>query len=297
MKNWITHNEPWCVAQLGHEVGEHAPGHKNPAEALQVGHHVLLSHGMAVDVIRDYSPGAKVGIVLNLTPSEPISQTPADVDAARWFDGWFNRWYLDPIYRGQYPEDAIEDRIKRGHLDSFKLPFVRPGDMDVISKPLDFLGVNYYSRAVMQVGVDGKPEGVRIAPDDVYTEMGWEVYPQGLYGLLRRLDREYSPRKIFVTENGAAYSDGPDESGRIRDKRRVDFLKGHVAAVGRAITDGIPVGGYFAWSLLDNFEWAYGYEKRFGIYWVDFETQQRLPKDSALWYRDAIVANVVDDAS
>lgn len=286
--NWITHNEPFCTAQLGYEVGEHAPGHRDGGEALAAAHHALLSHGLAMKVIREHQPKARVGIVLNLTPSEPISLTDLDVDAARWFDGWFNRWYLDPVFRGTYPSDAIDDRVRRGHLQSAKLPFVKDGDMAMISAPMDFLGVNYYSRAVMQVGVDGEPEGVRVAPDDAYTEMGWEVYPQGLFSLLRRLQKDYNPPKIYITENGAAYGDGPDAEGRIHDERRVNFIRSHIAAVGRAVEQGVPVGGYFVWSLLDNFEWAMGYTKRFGLHWIDYETQQRLPKDSALWYRDFI---------
>jgi beta-glucosidase len=292
--HWMTHNEPWCVAHLGHEAGEHAPGHQDPEEALRVAHHVLLSHGMAVPVIRDRVPNAKVGIVLNLTPAEPISQTPADIDAARWFDGWFNRWYLDPVFRGRYPDDAIADRIHRGHLDSRTLPFVWEGDMKTISNEIDMLGVNYYSRAVMQVGTDGRPEGVRVAPDDAYTEVGWEVYPQGLHDLLTRLKNDYNPKEIYITENGAAYGDGPDETGRVHDHRRIEYMQKHLATLSRAIEDGVPVNGYFAWSAMDNFEWAYGYTKRFGLYWVDFETQQRIAKDSAHFYREVIASNTVD---
>jgi beta-glucosidase len=288
VKHWVTHNEPWCTAHLGHESGEHAPGHKDAEESLQAAHHVLLSHGLATSVIRENSPNAQVGIVLNLTPSEPISLTEPDVDAARWFDGWFNRWYLDPIFHGRYPADAVEDRVRRGHLPSETLPFVEAGDMEAIASRIDFLGVNYYSRAVMQVGVNGEPEGVRVAPDDVYTEMGWEVYPQGLFSLLMRLKRDYGPKMIYITENGAAYGDSPDKDGRIRDTRRIEFLRNHICAVRRAIEEGAPVGGYFAWSLLDNFEWSYGYNKRFGLFWVDFNSQQRIAKESAYWYRDFI---------
>ncbi len=292
---WATHNEPWCIATLGHEEGHHAPGHFNPAEALRVAHHLLLSHGWAAPVIRQNAPGAQVGIVLNLTPGSPATPSPADIDAAREFDGLFNRWYLDPLFRGAYPADAIADRVRRGHLASAELPFVHPGDMDVIAAPLDYLGVNYYSRAVLRAGADGRPEGVPMVPPEELTDMGWEVHPQGLHDLLLRLRREYRPAEIYITENGAAYTDPADSAGRIADRRRIDFLRGHLLAAQRAIAAGVPLRGYFAWSLLDNFEWAHGYAKRFGLIGVDYATQKRTPKDSAFWYRDVAAANAVND--
>lgn len=292
---WATHNEPWCIATLGHEEGHHAPGHFNPAEALRVAHHLLLSHGWAAPVIRQNAPGAQVGIVLNLTPGSPATPSPADIDAAREFDGLFNRWYLDPLFRGAYPADAIADRVRRGHLASTELPFVHPGDMDVIAAPLDYLGLNYYSRAVLRAGADGRPEGVPMVPPEDLTDMGWEVHPQGLHDLLLRLRREYQPAEIYITENGAAYTDPADAAGRIADRRRIDFLRGHLLAAQRAIAAGVPLRGYFAWSLLDNFEWAHGYAKRFGLIGVDYATQKRTPKDSAFWYRDVAAANAVDD--
>jgi beta-glucosidase len=292
VKHWVTHNEPWCIAHLGYDSGEHAPGVNNPAGALSAAHHVLLSHGRTCAVIRENVPDANVGIVLNLTPSSPASDSPEDADASRWFDGFFNRWYLDPVFRGRYPEDVIADRIAAGHLESVRLPFLEPGDMQTIAAPIDFLGVNYYSRVVMESG-DG-PRAVQIAPDDALTDMGWEVYPQGLTELLERVHREYAPKTIIITENGAAYADGPDPEGRITDTRRVEFIRGHLRACHRAIEAGVPLGGYFVWSLMDNFEWAHGYKKRFGLYWVDYETQQRIPKDSAFWYHGVVAANAVD---
>ena len=294
VKHWMTHNEPWCIAHLGHDSGEHAPGIKDPAGALHAAHHVLLSHGRACPVIRKNVPDARVGIVLNLTPSSPASNNPEDVDASRWFDGFFNRWYLDPLFRGGYPEDVVEDRIAAGHLENRELPFVRPGDMETITAPMDFLGVNYYSRVVMRAGEAAWPEAVQTVPDEELTDMGWEVYPQGLTELVERVHREYGPQRLYITENGAAYSDGPDESGRVADTRRIDFMRGHVRACQRAIENGVPLAGYFAWSLMDNFEWAHGYERRFGLYWVDYKTQKRIPKDSAFWYHDVIAANTVD---
>ena len=293
--HWVTHNEPWCIATLGHESGEHAPGHRDPAEALQVAHHVLLSHGWASEVLRRQVPDAEVGIALNLVPAYAASDSEADRDAAREFDGFFNRWYLDPLFRGSYPEDAIEDRVRRGHLANASLPFVQPGDLEVIRSPLDFLGINYYSREVSKAGPDGRPVSAATAPKEARTDMGWEVFPRALHDLLVRVDRDYAPRSIHITENGAAYGDGPDAARRIADPRRIEYLRGHLAAVRSAIEEGVPVEGYFAWSLLDNFEWAFGYDRRFGLFWVDYETQERLPKDSAFWYRDVVAGSALDE--
>jgi beta-glucosidase len=297
VRHWITHNEPWCIAHLGHEAGEHAPGHRDPAESLRAAHHVMLSHGWASEVIRRNAPGAEVGIVLNLSPAFPASPGEADRDAARWFDGFFNRWYLDPIFKGRYPADAMADRIARGHLAGPVPGFVQVGDMETIAAPLDFLGVNYYSRAVMRSGPSGVPEQIQAVAHDELTEMGWEVFPQGLHDLLARIHREYAPPKIFITENGAAYSDDPDAAGRVNDARRVEFLRAHLTAARTAIEGGMPLGGYFLWSLMDNFEWAHGYTKRFGIYRVDYTTQERIPKRSAFWYRDVVRGNALDDGT
>jgi beta-glucosidase len=290
VRHWMTHNEPWCVATLGHGEGQHAPGHRDPKEALRVAHHLLLSHGGAVEALRRNSPGAQVGIALSLSPVWPASPLAADVEAARRCDGLLNRWYLDPLLSGHYPADVVADHVRRGHLDGHDLPFVRDGDLATIATPLDFLGVNYYSRVVVRSGADGEPVAVRMVPDEQLTDMGWEVFPQGLHALLLRLVRDYGPRSLVVTENGAAYGEGPDVRGQVADERRVAFLREHRAAMERALRDGVPLRGYFAWSLLDNFEWAHGYTKRFGLYFVDFATQERIPKESAYWYRDAIAA-------
>jgi beta-glucosidase len=297
VRHWATHNEPWCVAVLGHEEGQHAPGRRDPGEALRVAHHVLLSHGRAAAVLKRYAAGAEVGIVLNLTPAWPVSDSEADRDAVRRFDAAFNRWYLDPLFRGAYPADGIEDRIRRGHLTTPKLPFVRAGDLETIAAPLDFLGVNYYSRVVVRAGPDGEPVAVRTVPDSQLTDMGWEVYPQGLAELLIRLHREYPQPKLYLTENGAAYPDGPDAAGRVADERRVAYLRDHLVAAHRALESGVRLAGYFVWSLIDNFEWAHGFTKRFGLFWVDYATQRRIPKDSAFWYRDVAAGNMVEDGA
>ena len=296
VRHWATHNEPWCVATLGHENGKHAPGHREPEEALRVAHHLLLSHGRAVEVLRRLSPGAECGIVLNLTPAHAFSSGTADEEAARQFDGLFNRWYLDPLFRGRYPEDAIADRARWGHLPGGTLPFVEPGDLRAISVPLDFLGVNYYSRVVVKDG-GGKPAAVRVVPEQELTQMGWEVYPRGLRDLLVRLRREYGPSKIYITENGIACDDAPGGGGRIADPRRIAYHRDHLAAAHEAIGDGAPLAGYFVWSLLDNFEWAHGFTRTFGLYAVDRFTGRRIAKDSASWYRGVAAANGLDGAA
>jgi beta-glucosidase len=198
------------------------------------------------------------------------------------------------LFRGRYPDDAIADRIRSGHLEGPHLPFVREGDLRAIATPLDFLGVNYYSRTVVRADAAGDPVAVQGAPKEELTDMGWEVFPQGLHDLLLRLRREYGPPKVYITENGAAYGDEADATGCVSDVRRIEYLRGHLAAASRAISDGVPLAGYFAWSLLDNFEWAHGYAKRFGLFDVDFSTLRRRPKDSAHWYRQVVAASAVD---
>jgi beta-glucosidase len=292
---WVTHNEPWCIATLGYEEGAHAPGVRRPASALATAHHLLLSHGGALDVIRENSPDSEVGIVLNLVPPEPATDSVEDVDAARQFDGGFNRWYLDPLFRGEYPTDVIGDRVRRGHLESEALPFVREGDMATIRTPMDFLGVNYYSRAVVKAGPDGNPVGADVIPEEKLTEMGWEVYPQGLTDTLLRVHREYGPPSILITESGVAFPDMAGKDGRVSDPRRVEFLRAHMAAAHRAIEDGVPLRGYFVWSLMDNFEWQHGYTKRFGLFRVDYDTLKRTPKESADWLRETVARNAVED--
>jgi beta-glucosidase len=296
VRHWTTHNEPWCVATLGYEQGEHAPGLRDPELALRAAHHLLLSHGWASRVIRDRADHAEVGIVLNLSPGQPATDTPADREAARRFDGFFNRWYLDPLLRGEYPADAVGDRVRRGHLAGPVLPFVNDDDLVTIAAPLDFLGVNYYSRTVLAAGPDGEPRAEPPVPSDQLTEMGWEVYPDGLVEVLERVTRDYGVPSLYVTENGAAYVDPAPEDGRIADPRRVDYLRTHLAAAHRALERGVPLRGYFAWSLLDNWEWGQGYTRRFGLFGVDFATGRRIPKDSAHWYRAAIAARAVDPA-
>ena len=278
VKNWITHNEPWCAAFLSHQIGEHAPGWTDWRAAIDAGHHLLLSHGWAVPVLRTNSPQAEVGITLNFTVVESGSIKAADLAAVRQVDGYLNRWFIDPLFGRHYPADMLADAIAAGHLPASGMDCIRDGDLAAIAAPLDFLGVNYYTRTL----VAGDAHAA--TPPAQFTDMDWEVYPHGLYALLNRLHFAYHAPKMYITENGCAYNDAPDAGGRIRDARRVAYLHGHIAAVQQAMQNGARVAGYFVWSLLDNYEWAKGYTQRFGIVWVDFETQQRIPKDSAVWY-------------
>jgi beta-glucosidase len=293
VKNWITHNEPWCVSFLSHQIGEHAPGWKdNWPAALRVAHHVLLSHGLAVPVIRGNSAGSEVGITLNFSWVEAASRSAADQVAARWADGYSNRWFVDPVYGRGYPADMVEAFTQAGLMPN-GLDFVQPGDMAAIGVPTDFLGVNYYTRDVVRAQSEQVPipTPAREAATLPRTEMDWEVYPTGLYSLLCRLYFDYNIPKLYVTENGCSYSDGPGEDGRVHDTRRTDYLRQHFLAAHRAILAGVPLQGYFVWSFMDNFEWAKGYKQRFGIVWVDYTTQERILKDSALWYKDVIADN------
>lgn len=297
VKNWITINEPWCVSMLSHQLGRHAPGLAEWPAALLASHHVMLAHGWATKELRAAIPDAKVGIALNLVPAQPASMSLADREACRQFDGYFNRWFLDPIYGRGYPADIVNDYRSDGRLPTAWESVVQDTDMTTIATPLDFLGVNYYHRKIVRSEVVPETENaerlVFPAPESDWTEMGWEVYPLGLYDLLRRVHEEYAPPEIYITENGASYSDIQEADGRVRDERRVRFLRDHLLAAHTAIERGVPLSGYFVWSLLDNFEWERGYTQRFGIVWVDFATQSRKLKDSALWYCDVIRRNGV----
>ncbi len=288
--HWATHNEPWVAAWLGYGWGEHAPGIRSAACALQVAHHLLLSHGMAVEVLRDLSnPEAQVGIVLNLANVHPASDRQEDLAASRRAEGFHNRWFLEPLFAGSYPQDMSE-------WYGAQLPEVRPGDMSCISRRVDFLGVNYYTRGIVKSNPEGGPlqlEHVRVE-DSEHTEMGWEVYPQGLYELLVKVQQDYNPPALYVTENGAAFADEVTPDGKVQDDRRIAYLQNHLLQAHRAAQEGVPLKGYFAWSLLDNFEWAHGYTKRFGLVHVDFTTQRRIVKDSGWWYRRVIAENGVE---
>ena len=286
VKNWLTLNEPWCIAMLGYGIGRHAPGRQDWPAALRAAHHTHLAHRAAVDVIRAAVPGARVGIPLNLHHVESASETDADRAAARLHDGTANRWFLDPVFGRGYPRDVVAayEPILEG---------IDVAELDGAAPPIDILGVNYYTRHVVRAPLAGEvivgPErAVGIGGGLPVTEMGWEVHADGLRLLLERLHREYAPRSMAITENGAAFVDEVAADGSVDDVERVAYYRDHITATAEAIEAGAPVEAYFAWSLMDNYEWGFGYTKRFGIVHVDYETQQRTPKASGRWYLDLI---------
>jgi len=290
---WITHNEPFVTAFAGHFIGEHAPGVQNMVTAYRVTHHLLLSHGLAIQAIRSHAKAQElVGITLDLSPVHPASDSDPDIQAARLFDGIKNRLFLDPVLRGEYPTDIlglIETLFPEDQL-------IHPDDLRQISIPIDFLGINYYSREVIQYDSQSPMMELKINQPlgNEYSQM-WEIYPPGLYEILMRVWRDYHPTNIYITENGIPVPDDLDADGRIRDYRRIWYLRDHLAQAHRALVEGVPLRGYFAWSLLDNFEWAYGYRMRFGLVYVDFETQRRTIKESGHWYAKVIRNNGVSD--
>lgn len=293
VKDWVTINEPWCVAVLGHVHGVQAPGLKDWKLGLRAAHHVLLAHGRAVPIIHANSPASRAGIVVILSPSMPASDSAADQTAARAFDGEFNRWYLDPLHGRGYPADKKDEYTAAGHSSNFD--FVQEGDLETIATPTDFLGINYYSRAIVRSSALPESENrPRLIPEPLAsnrTDMGWEVYPEGLTASLQRVHREYGAKRLFVTENGAAYGMEPGPDGDVHDEPRRAYLEGHLNACCDAIDSGVPLEGYFAWSLLDNFEWAFGYRMRFGLVHVDFATQKRTIKDSGRWLSQVLRDN------
>ena len=277
---WITHNEPWVTSFLGYGYGVKAPGVADWSQALAAAHHTLLSHGRAVHAHRAGGGRGEIGITLDLT------HVTGEPEAVRRLDGHRNRWFLDPVLRGGYPADLVELYEERiGPLE-----FVRPGDLEEIAAPIDFLGVNFYQPAAVRPSSADGPLALEQVPwDGPRTAMGWTVEPSSLTALLLRLKRDYGEVPLVITENGASYDDPPlDGQAVIEDPQRVAFLRGHVEAVERAVEGGVDVRGYYVWSLLDNFEWEHGYDRRFGIVAVNFDNLKRTPKRSALWYRDLI---------
>ncbi|RJK96805.1 GH1 family beta-glucosidase [Vallicoccus soli] len=307
VRTFITLNEPWCSAYLGYASGVHAPGRTEPLAALRAVHHLNLAHGLGAAAVRRAAPSAQVALTLNLAWVRPEGASDADADAARRVDGLQNRVFLGPVLEGAYPQDVLQDTA--GVTD---WSFVLDGDLALIHQPLDVLGVNYYSPTVVRawdgstprVEADGHGNSAHspwVACEDVefpqqpgpYTEMGWSIDHRGMRELLLRMHREHPGLELMVTENGAAFPDVPDAQGRVHDEDRIAYLDAHIGAVHEAIAAGANVTGYFVWSLMDNFEWGYGYSKRFGIVRVDYDTQVRTPKDSAAWYARVIDANAL----
>ncbi|MFD8074095.1 GH1 family beta-glucosidase [Streptomyces sp. NPDC059718] len=309
---WTTLNEPWCSAFLGYGSGVHAPGRTDPVAALRAAHHLNLGHGRAAEALRSVLPArAQLGITLNLHQVRALTGSPADVDAARRIDAVGNRVFTGPLLQGAYPKDLLEDT--RGLTD---WSFVQDGDLAAIKRhSLDVLGINYYTPTLVSDGasVDGPrsdghgssafspwPGADDVAfhqPPGERTAMGWSVDPTGLYDLLMRMNREFPDLPLLITENGAAYEDSVGPDGAVHDPERVEYLRVHLEAVHRAMRSGADVRGYFLWSLMDNFEWAYGYSKRFGAVYVDYETQERIPKSSAHWYAGVARAGALPDAA
>jgi len=298
VRHWITHNEPWCVTFLGNQQGRHAPGVRDWHDALTTSHHLLLSHGAAVRALRSIDSALQIGIALNLVPAIPASPSEADREATRLFDGQFNRWFLDPLHGRGYPVDILRDYETDGRLPPHWHALVRDDDLTTIAAATDFLGINYYRREIVRSKTLSEelnsPPTVHPPPHDQLTTMGWEIHPGGMYDILERVHVDYAPQCLYVTENGASFDDLPDPAGVVRDDDRIAFLREHLRAVRRAIAAGIPLRGYFLWSLMDNFEWERGYGPRFGIVRVDYATQRRTLKQSAHWYREVIRANKLD---
>jgi beta-glucosidase len=311
VERWITLNEPWCSSWLGYGAGVHAPGVRDIGRAAAANHHLLLAHGLAVPILRSVAPTAKVGITLNLGDHRPGSEHELDVEAAKRVDGNLNRLFLEPVFHGRYPEDMLEHYA--GAKPGFSV--VQEGDLDRISQPLDFLGVNYYFPSTVtdeSRAAEARLAGYYVAPVELFpdlrvrsletpgrdkTAMDWEIQASGLTALLVRIRDEYTQLPIYITENGAAFDDYVDPNGSVLDHNRVAYLQEHISAVHDAMDAGVNVEGYFVWSLLDNFEWAYGYSRRFGIVWVDFPSGARLPKESYRWYQETIRSNTVEYAT
>jgi beta-glucosidase len=281
VKNWITINEPWVVASIGNVTGEHAPGVRDIKTALHVGHHLLVGHGLATQAIRATNSSANVGISLSVNPVEAATETAADIKAADEEWNKSGRWFLDPLFGAAYPPKVYD-------LFGHDLIPVLPNDLALIGQSIDFLGLNYYTRTVL-----GSKGFVNKVPGSEYTDMGWEVHPPALYRLLMKLNKDYNLPPIFITENGCAVPDLLTPEGHVHDERRIKYMHDHLIAIRRAMLDGVHVRGYFAWSLLDNFEWQHGFSKRFGLIYVDFETQKRYIKDSGYWYAKVIQHNEV----
>ncbi|MBR7745758.1 GH1 family beta-glucosidase [Undibacterium baiyunense] len=281
VKHWITHNEPWCTAMHGNWDGMHAPGKKDFKVALQVAHHVMVSHGLAAPIIRANVTESSVGIALSLHPLRAASKNEEDQEAMQRHDGLRNRWFLDPLFGLGYPLDI------QAHCAEY-LPEMLPGDMDAIAVPIDFLGVNYYFPETISAAPQNPPlhTELKLLADRERTGFGWEVAPDGMQELLCRIKQDYPSIPIYLTENGSSYDDHLDQDGQIQDTSRRNYFIRHLDALKQARQSGVDVRGYFAWSLIDNFEWAEGYLRRFGMVYVDFATQVRTIKQSGYWFRD-----------
>ncbi len=286
---WLTLNEPYCSAFVGHLEGRHAPGIRDEAIAVTAVHHLLLAHGEAVQALRADGVVGQVGITCNLTSVHPATESAADAAAAKRLDLFENRLFLDPLFRGAYPDDA--PGFYEGVTD---FGFVRPGDLETINTPIDYFGINYYERHLVTADPSDDARGWLRVPDARPTTVGIGVHPEGLHEILTRVKEEYTDLPLIVTETGLSLHDYVDPEGEVRDDERVEFFDSHIRAGHQAIADGVNLIGFFPWSFMDNFEWAWGYAYRFGMYYVDYATQQRIPKRSAQWYSAVTRANGID---
>lgn len=283
---WITLNEPWVSAFAGNFTGQHAPGLKNLSAALEAAHHLLLAHGETVKLYREKNLKGTIGIALSVSPVYPGSDSKKDLYLAEIAHTLINTWFMDPILKGQYSN--LLDPIFQDY--SVPMPRIFDNDLKVINTPVDFIGINYYRRQVIKSG-EGFFGIELVKPEGKYTDMDWEVYPEGLYDILARIRQDYGNISIYITENGAAYKDVPDPQKNIHDIERISYIRQHILAAHRAVQDGINLRGYFLWSFIDNFEWTYGYSKRFGLAYVDYPTQERIIKNSGNWYKNVIESN------
>lgn len=289
VKQWYTINEPWCVSFLSNYYGEHAPGNKDLQTAVDVAHHLLLAHGRAVRKFRELKVEGQIGYAPNVTWMEPYSTKQEDIAASHRQIGWFVEWFMDPVFKGEYPQFLVEWFRAAGaevHIEA--------GDMEIISEPIDMLGINYYNGSVARY--DKNAGLMQCSTVDVgydHTDIGWPIYPQGFYTVLSYIQSLYGNIPIYITENGACYNDEPVD-GRVADQKRINYIHQHLIQLERCIASGIPVKGYYSWSLMDNYEWAYGYSMRFGLIHVDYKTLKRTKKDSYYWYQNTIANNGFD---
>jgi len=290
VSHWIIFNEPSIFTTMGYLAGIHAPGIRDRDAFLRAGHTVNLAQGEAFRAMRSERSDAVIGTAFNMSPCEPAGDSEADAAAAERWHALVNLWYLEPALRGRYPHAFVDG-------PPLEAMGVREGDMELVRAPLDFLGINLYTRTLVAerpgdaIGLDAWAVGPLGGNEGPKTDFGWEVWPDALYDMILRITRDYDRPVIEVTENGCSYADGPDANGAIHDARRIDFYRGYLAAVARAIEDGADVRGYHAWTLLDNFEWSEGYDQRFGLVWVDFESGARTLKASGRWYGRAAARN------
>ncbi|MFD2657358.1 MULTISPECIES: GH1 family beta-glucosidase [Gracilibacillus] len=286
IKKWLTLNEPWCISFLSNFIGVHAPGNQDLQLATQISHHLLVAHGKTVQKFRELGNDGEIGFAPNTTWLEPYSNRQEDIDACNREIGWYIEWFMDPVFKGTYPDFMVDWFKKKGvELD------IEDGDMETINQPVDFLGINYYTGHIARYKEnEGLLDWEMVEMNYDRTDIGWPIFPEGFYNVLMRIKNSYGDIPIYITENGSCYNDEP-ENGSVKDSGRINYLQQHLTALSRAIASGVNVKGYITWSLMDNFEWAEGYTMRFGIVHVNYRTLERTKKDSFYWYKQTIANN------